>query len=438
VTTDLRAVFSWSADKLSHAGARMFRLLSLHTGPDISAAAAASLAAVPLPQARAALAELTRASLVTEDAAGRFSCHDLLRAYAAELATATLSEAERDLAGRRVLDHYLRTAHAAAARLYPAHGLVPLPEAADGVAAEEFTGAGGYDAALAWFGAEHGVLGNLIEHAAVGHHDEHCWKIAWYWGPPLDRRGRLHELLAAQRTAVLAAMRLGDRAALAHVHCELGSVSGRLGDHQVAEEHLRQAIELFADLGDQAILAYARNGLAVLLSQQDRYEEALDHAVESLRLRRALADQAAIAYSENAVGWNLAHLGQPDAALWYCRRALEMHREADCRTGIADTLDSIAYAYRQLGDFGRAIEHYEQALRMLQPLGDTRQEAVSRLHLGDAQLAAGQPQAARHSWERARALLVQVPGADLAEVSGRLGAVGLPVAVSYVSLGKRC
>ena len=105
----------------------MFRLLGLHPGPDISAAAAASLAAVTLAEARAALAELTRASLLTEDAAGRFGCHDLLRAYAAELAAATLSDAERDQARRRVLDHYLRTAHAAMARLYPARDQVPLP-----------------------------------------------------------------------------------------------------------------------------------------------------------------------------------------------------------------------------------------------------------------------------------------------------------------------
>jgi tetratricopeptide (TPR) repeat protein len=423
VTTDLRAVFSWSADKLSAPAARLFRLLGLHTGPDISAAATASLAAVTLPQARTALAELARASLLTEDADGRFSCHDLLRAYAAELAAATLSDAERDLAGQRMLDHYLRTAHAAAGRLYPAHGLVALPAPAGGVAAEEFSGADGYDAALAWFNAEHRVLGNLIEQAAATRHDEHCWKLAWNWSPPLDRRGRLHEQLAAQQTAVLAAGRLGDRDALAHVHCALGSVSGRLGDHQAAEDHLRQAVDLFTDLGDQASVAYSRNSLSIVLSHQGRYEEALDEAVEALRLRRSLADQAAIAYSENAVGWILAHLGQPDAALWYCRRALEMHREADSRTGIADTLDSIAYAYSKLGDFGQAIAHYEQALAMYTLLGDPRQEAVSRLHLGDAQLAAGQPAVARCSWEQALGLLRQVPGADVSEVAGRLGAV---------------
>ena len=163
----------------------------------------------------------------------------------------------------------------------------------------------------------------------------------------------------------------------------------------------------------------------MLLSQQNRYDEALDHAVEALRLRRSLGDSAAIAYSENAVGWILAHLGQPDAALWYCRRALEMHGESGSRTGVADTLDSIAYAHGQLGDYEQAIAHYEQALeRCTRLFGDPQGEATSWLHLGDVQLAAGQPDAARRSWEQALALLAQIPGADTSEASGRLGPGG--------------
>jgi DNA-binding SARP family transcriptional activator/tetratricopeptide (TPR) repeat protein len=419
-TTDLRAVFSWSADKLSEQAARMFRLLGLHLGPDISAAAAASLAAITPAAARTALAELTRASLLTEDVAGRFGCHDLLRAYAAELAGAALSADERDLARRRVFDHYVQAAYAAAARLYPARVRVPPPAPLDGVTAEEFSGANAYDAALAWFEAEHRVLRNVIEQAAARRRDEYCWKLAWYWAPLLHRRGRMHEVLAVQSTAVLAAGRLGDRDALAHVHCELGHVTGRLGDYEAADEHLRQALDLFTDLGDRASVGLVRYGLAVLLTQQNRYDDALDHAVEALRLRRSLADAAAIAYSENEVGWILAHLGQPDAALWYCRRALEMHAESGSRTGVADTLDSIAYAHDQLGEYEQSIAHYERALAMYRLLGDPQGEATSLLQLGDAQLSSGQPDAARHSWERALALLGQVPGADTSEASERL------------------
>ena len=141
---------------------------------------------------------------------------------------------------------------------------------------------------------------------------------------------------------------------------------------------------------------------------------------EALRLRRSFADSAVIAYSENAVGWILAHLGQPDAALWYCRRALEMHTDSGSRTGIADTLDSIAYAYAQLANYEQSIAHYERAQEMYRLLGDPTGEANSRLHLGDVQLAAGQRDAARGSWEQALALLARVPGADTSEVNRRL------------------
>ena len=104
--TDVRAVFSWSCRHLSEQAARMFRLLgAAHPGPDTSAAAAASLAGLPLEHARRALAELAQARLLTEQPADRFSCHDLLRAYAAEQAEACDTAAERGTALRHVLGH---------------------------------------------------------------------------------------------------------------------------------------------------------------------------------------------------------------------------------------------------------------------------------------------------------------------------------------------
>jgi hypothetical protein len=45
--TDVRTVFSWSCQQLSEPSARLFRLLGVHSGPDIAGPAAASLAALP-------------------------------------------------------------------------------------------------------------------------------------------------------------------------------------------------------------------------------------------------------------------------------------------------------------------------------------------------------------------------------------------------------
>ena len=63
---NVRAVFSWSYQQLDAPTARLFRLLGLHAGPDISAAAAASMAGLPLDEGRRRLGELTRAHLLAE------------------------------------------------------------------------------------------------------------------------------------------------------------------------------------------------------------------------------------------------------------------------------------------------------------------------------------------------------------------------------------
>ena len=64
--TSVRAALSWSYQQLSEPAARMFRLLSLHPGPDVGAAAAASLAGLGPAPADRALDELSCTHLVAE------------------------------------------------------------------------------------------------------------------------------------------------------------------------------------------------------------------------------------------------------------------------------------------------------------------------------------------------------------------------------------
>jgi hypothetical protein len=111
--TDMRAVFSWSYTVLSPAAARLFRLLGLRPSQDITVPVAASLAGHHPSDAGPLLAELAHACLLTEHTPGRYTFHDLLRAYAAELAQAHDTEPDRRAALRRLLDHYLHTANPA-------------------------------------------------------------------------------------------------------------------------------------------------------------------------------------------------------------------------------------------------------------------------------------------------------------------------------------
>jgi hypothetical protein len=105
------ASFRLSYDSLTPPQARAFRLLGLWPGTDISEAAAAALLGLPRPDTEQLLEHLVDEHLLTSPALGRYRTHDLIRAYATNLVTATDSPPTRDEALQRALTHLAATAH---------------------------------------------------------------------------------------------------------------------------------------------------------------------------------------------------------------------------------------------------------------------------------------------------------------------------------------
>ena len=279
-TTDVRAVLSWSYHQLSTPAARMFQLLGLHPGPDTTAAAAASLAGLDPGHARRLLRELTHAHLLTEHTPGRYTSHDLLRAYAAEQAATSQARHE---ATARMLDHYLHTAHTAAGLMQPHRGAPTLDPARPGVTPERLAS---YQEALAWFEAEHRVLAAALALAAEGGFDVHAWQLPWALASFLDWRGHWHEWAAVERAAVAAAIRLGDKTAQAMARRSAAAACLKIGAHVEAGIHQAECLALYRQLGDRAGEARVRQDLSGAAEMRGRYADALGHSEQALVLFR--------------------------------------------------------------------------------------------------------------------------------------------------------
>ena len=435
----IRAVFSWSCEQLSAPAARMFRLLGLHAGPDVTVAAAASLAGVDRGQAAAAVAELADAHLIAEHAPGRYAFHDLLRAYAAYLARATDSDEERREAVNRVLDHYLHTASAGSQVLNPVRPHITLEPPQPGVVPELL----GYASeTLAWFEAERQVLIAAIAQASDGGFGTHAWQLPWAVWLFFDRAGYWHDQLAIQRTAVDAAKRLGDRGRQAHAYRDLGAAVGRLGQLAEARDYCRQALELHRQVGDRLGEARAHNEIAMLAEQQGRIAEALGHAQLALTLYRQEGHEQGLAKMLNGVGWMHAQLGDYEQALEFCEQALSMYRGRGDALNEAATWDSMGYALLHLGRLGDAIGCLRTAVGIIAGLHMGYYETTMLVHLGDAYNAAGNMGLARQSWREALDILEGLNHADADQVRARLDGQqppgpGIPAGPAGSALGGR-
>jgi DNA-binding SARP family transcriptional activator len=416
-TANVRAVFSWSYKQLDPPAARLFRLLGLHPGPDISAAAAASMAGLPLDEGRRGLVELTRAHLLAEHVPGRFSCHDLLRAYAAELTQSTDSEAERRAATGRMLDHYLHTAHSAAMQARSIKSPLMLAALSPGAGVERISDAG---QALAWFEAERLVLMAATGRALEAGFDTHAWQLVWTQSDFFDMRGRWHDWTVAEQIALAATQRLGDRGAQASVHQRFGYASGRIGRYEDAHAHLGLALSIHHERGDHAGQAYVHNSLAITLSLQGRQEEALRHARQSLTSYTAADDRPGQAQALNSVGWLNAVVGDHVQALSYCEQSLDLFRDLGSAEGEASALDSLGYAHQQVGHHAEATACYEQALTLHRAAGSRWGVGDTLGHLGDTCHAAGQLREAREFWQEALAILDDLHHPEADQIRAKL------------------
>jgi tetratricopeptide (TPR) repeat protein/transcriptional regulator with XRE-family HTH domain len=414
--SDARSVFSWSYRELSDQAAGAFRLLGVHPGPDVSAAAAASLLGVSPAEARQILRELAGAHLVAEQVPGRYSMHDLLRIYAAELAE-TDSPAVRQTAITRVLDHYLGTACNAAGQLDPSRPR-PAPEPPEaGVRPEEFADSG---AALAWFQAERQVLIAVETLAASSGLDRHAVKLPWAMTTYLGRTGQWHGWAVLQRIALAAAERSGDRAGQARIQVSLGRADERLGRLEDSQSHLIHAVELYRALDDHAGQGDVHITMARILEVMGRQQASLSQAEEAVVQFRLAGNIIGQGDALNTVGWQHILLGQYEQALTVCREAFNLCRQAQNRFGEAATWDSIGYAHYHLGQATEAITCYEQGLSIVCDLGDRSGQAAIRDHMGDAYLLTGDPQRARLEWEQALAILQDMGHADASGIRAKL------------------
>ncbi len=422
--TDVRAVFSWSYHALTPDAARLFRLLGLHPGPDISAPAAASLAGVPTSTVRPLLAELTRTSLLVEHTPGRYTFHDLLRAYATDLAHITDPDAQRHDATHRLLDHYLHTADTADRLLAPTRDPITLTPPQPGVTPQH---PADHEQVMAWFTTERPVLLAAVDHAAATGFDVHTWQLAWTLANFLDWRGHWHDLAAAGRVAVAAAGRLGDPTVQSRAYRLLARAYTELGHFDDAHTQLRHALDLATQGGDQVGQAHTHNTLAYLWERRGRPAQALNHARQALDLFRAAGHQSGLqAETLNAVGWYHALLGDHRQALIYCQQALILFQELHDRYGQAATWDSLGYAHHHLGHHTQAETCYQHALTLWRDVGDRYEEAATLTNLGDTHHAAGNTDAARDAWQQALTIFTDPDHPDADQVRAKLAALDTP------------
>jgi tetratricopeptide (TPR) repeat protein len=391
----VRTVFAWSYRALSPQAAGLFRLLGLHPGPEFSLSAAAALGARAPGRARQLLDDLVGAHLLEQIAPDRYQFHDLLRAYAHDLARSEEPAERREAALRRILCWYLHTADAAQTWLQPSEEHLPLPEA--DVRPLAFRD---YDAAADWCEREQGNFPALVRAADQAGLDELTWQLAvllWFARPPSSGE---RDWLELGRLGLEAASRLDDAAASIRLNINFGMAYRTLNRFDEGLDHLRTAAALARDSGSRFKEAYALNLIGLIQLRTRRLAAADKCFAQAAAVFQELDHSHLAATVLSNIASTRLNAGRLPEAASGVEQALAAHRALGNRRGEGNGLRIEAELRRELGELDAARRAIDEALEIALLLRDHALEGFWLLTLGDVQRSAGEYGDALASYQR--------------------------------------
>ncbi|MPY39177.1 tetratricopeptide repeat protein [Streptomyces phyllanthi] len=344
----LRTAFSASYGVLAPAARRLFRLLGLFPGPELTADTAAALLDAPVQQARRLLSALAAAHLIEPATAGRYRFHDLLREYAQERAQVEETAADRGAALRRVLIRYLNAARAAGGTwLFPElpHDLAPGDQPDVSFAA----GAG------PWLEAERANLLAVINHA--GRHGPR--PVAWHLTNALFGYFWLHlpraTWEATAQTALDAATAEGDLFGQAAMHSSLGLLKSDRGYGRQAVDHHTRVRDISRELGWAVGEAAGLGGMAQAEWSMARLDSAREHVVTGLRITRDVGNRHLEALGLVVLGVTCRDLGRLREAAGHIELAMKRNEEIGWNDHSL-ALQNLGLVYWELGRLADGLE----------------------------------------------------------------------------------
>ncbi|MEU0877181.1 tetratricopeptide repeat protein [Lentzea sp. NPDC005914] len=374
--TAVRAVFSWSERHLPPAANRLFWLLGLHPGRDTDADAVAALAGVDARVARNLLEVLHGAHLVESSGPGRWTMHDLLRAFARERAEDQVSWPDRQDALQSLYEHYLTGALDAMDALYPY-----TKRWRRGESGQDTPSAMTVSAAKTWLDTERLTL-VTITGTAGGDLAGYAVKIARVIDQHLNVGYHNADAFSVHQHALSAAEDLGDAAGRARSLLELGRSHARSGAYSEADEHYRRALGLYRRLGDLAGEARTLHALGNNEGRARRYHDALATYGLALTLSQEAGDRGQEAVELASIGQVQHSLGRHEDAMTCYRRAAAIYAEIGQRVGQGRILNDLGSALQSYGRLEEAHDHHQRALKILHDVGDRAAESIAHTDLG--------------------------------------------------------
>ncbi len=394
----VEAVFDFAYHDLPPELGMFYRRLGLHSGPDLVAAVAATLADVTVTVAAERLESLYNAHLIEQPEADRYRLHDLVRQHAQTCVEGDDAEPVRELAVRRLVDWYyaaLRVVDRAIVRdrlrlsdeeTVQAYGLPKLGSVAE---------------AFGWFELERPNVMAVLRVAVEREWDVRVWQIAEALWPLCASQKLFSEWIESHQVAIVAAQRLGDLAVEARMRSQLARAYSERGEFDQAETEMDAARVAAADCGNELLRASVLEFGGVCRLRAGDTADAVEAFAAARAIFEANGNARGVALQDFYTGSALVRAGEHGLALEPLEGALDAMAALGDEINVGRSLVKRGEALAGLGRADEARSVLERAVETLQRVGVWFEQAEAFEALAAIAERDNEAELARAWWQQA-------------------------------------
>lgn len=149
-----------------------------------------------------------------------------------------------------------------------------------------------------------------------------------------------------------------------------------------SRKYYYEAIELAKKLDDQALLAQNLNRLGIAYRNIDLQEEALKMYEEALKVAKKSGNEREEAFALNNIAQIHYYQGSYEDAMAYYEEAKNKFLEINNLDGLGYTYTGMSVVQSETKNYREALELINQAIKIREELGDTKQTYISKMNRG--------------------------------------------------------
>jgi signal transduction histidine kinase len=242
-------------------------------------------------------------------------------------------------------------------------------------------------------------INRVIEWAIENNNTNYLFKCYRIKGYACEQNNSIDQAAQAYSQALALQMLVTDTAK-ADIFLDWAILNKKRGEYNVAKEYYHNALKVAEKMNDFEMIGHAYNGLATVHGALSDFETAIEYYLKALDAAEHVGKKTVISLSCRNIAVIYMKAQNYDLALKNIEHAYWVAQQSKDSASIAHSLETHGKIFNAMGNPSAAIAKHQEALSIMEKVGDKRFTAELLIQIGESYVQLNQLENAERYFKR--------------------------------------